>query len=87
MTPQNDPASAREQLLAKLQAMPRYQEKWPHDVMARRIAKMTDKQVSAALAMSDEEIEAAARAEPDRYAPPTDPTPVTLWDHADHRWV
>ncbi|MEU7039269.1 hypothetical protein ABZ958_37275 [Streptomyces sp. NPDC046237] len=56
--------------------------------MAGRIARMTDKQVAASLAMSDEEIK--TKAQPTRtpqYAPGTDPTPVILWDHVAPRWV
>jgi len=74
---------AREQLLAKTQALPVYQgEAWRPGAMSRRIARMTDQQVAAALAKANEGI--AARTEPDEsaaWAPATDSERVMFWYH------
>ncbi|MFF8840518.1 hypothetical protein [Streptomyces sp. NPDC015130] len=74
---------ARQQLLARLQAVPRYREA-DEAFLARRVARMTDQQAAATLALSDAEL--LEKSEPDRtprYAPPTDDTPVILYDHVD----
>ena len=76
---------AREQLFLKLQTRPDDLASQLPVAISRRIAKMTDQQVDSALARSDEDV-AAARAKADddfRYAPPTDDTPVRLWEHVD----
>ncbi|MGW8366130.1 hypothetical protein ACWGK1_36995 [Streptomyces wedmorensis] len=73
--------SARTQLLVRLEALPRFRKNGP-EVLARRIARMTDRQVAAVLAMADEELHAEPARIP-QYAPATDDTPVILYHHVD----
>jgi hypothetical protein len=80
MTYELDPA--RTELLARLRALPRYQDQ-DETFLARRIGRMAARQVAAVLAMADEEIEEASKPDPaPEYAPATgDSAPVTLWYH------
>lgn len=74
---------AREQLFDKVRDLPDSRAAWWPGAVSRRIAAMTDQQVDAALAMSEEEIE-EARGKADeaaRWAPAADPAPVALWYH------
>lgn len=80
MTHTLDPARA--QLLTRLQALPRFQSQ-DETLLARRLARMTDRQVAAVLAMANEEFHADPPAPTPQYAPATDPTPVILWNHVD----
>ncbi|MFB7359603.1 hypothetical protein [Streptomyces gardneri] len=79
MTHELDPA--RTQLLARLLTLPRFQEQ-NETFLIRRLAQMTDRQVSTVLAMADEEFYAEPPAPTNEYAPATgDSAPVTLWYH------
>lgn len=64
--------------------MPQFQQ---HDLeaLARRIVRMTDRQVVTALALPDDEID-AVRVRTPQYAPVRGPTPVILWNHVDGGW-
>jgi hypothetical protein len=82
--PKPSPAVAREQLMAKLQDMYWLQRKWDAAAMSKRINKMTDEQVYAALDLSENDIETAARMDPrahPEYAAPDDPNSNVLWYH------
>ncbi|MFE7547049.1 hypothetical protein [Streptomyces gardneri] len=80
MTHTLDPA--RTQLLARLQALPRFRDH-AETVLVRRISRMSDRQVAAVLVMSDEELEEQSKpVSGSRYAPATDDSArVTLWYH------
>ncbi|MFC5802830.1 hypothetical protein [Streptomyces formicae] len=87
MTPPQDGASvAREMLLRKYRRLRCLRKRWDEAAMTRRISRMSDEQVFAALALSKREIRARAKAKPDpasRWAPATGDKPVRLWDHVD----
>jgi hypothetical protein len=83
---QSDPTEQRDQLLALVRSAPWVYPGRDGAFMARRLTKMSDRQVSAALAAVEEAIKAGTPIEPDRtskYAPPTGDKPVILWDHVD----
>lgn len=76
---------AREALFVKVQGVYGQTPPWDERLLNRRIARMTDEQVSAALAMSEDQIKATrtkAAREPE-YAPGTgkDSGPTFLWSH------
>jgi hypothetical protein len=73
---------ARQALFVKLQGASVRRPEWSENLLSRRIAQMTDAQVSAALAMSEDEIKAATLQQ-DRWAPATgkDGGATILWDH------
>ena len=80
--PKPSPAVAREMLYTKLQDMYWLQKKWDAAAMSKRINKMTDAQVYAALEMSEDDIETTARKKPSdapEWAPPDDPNANLLW--------
>lgn len=78
------PAVAREQLAAKFQDMFWLQKKWDAAATNKRINRMTDDQVYAALDLSENEIDTAVRANPrehSEWASPDDPNSNILWYH------
>ena len=82
--PKPSPAVAREMLHTKLQDMYWLQKKWDAAATSKRINKMTDAQVYAALDMSENDIETAARTSPranPELAAPDDPNSNILWYH------
>ncbi|MEU0398338.1 hypothetical protein ABZ208_37470 [Streptomyces sp. NPDC006208] len=88
--PRPTPAVAREQLHQKLSDMHWLAKKWDSAAMSKRISKMTDTQVYAALDMSENEIESATRADPSvstRWAAPDDPNSNILWYHGGETMV
>ncbi|WP_333746383.1 MULTISPECIES: hypothetical protein [unclassified Streptomyces] len=88
--PKPSPAVARERLMEKLQDMYWLQRKWDAAAMSKRINKMTDAQVYAALDMSENDIETAARANPrsqPEYAAPDDPNSNILWYHGGESMI
>lgn len=83
-SPKPTPAVARQQLHTKLQDMYWLQKKWDAAAMSKRIDRMTDDQVYAALDMSENDIETTARMKPTQapeWAAPDDPNANMLWYH------
>jgi hypothetical protein len=83
--PRPTPAVAREQLMEKLQDMYWLQKKWDAATMSRRINKMTDEQVYAALDLTENQVETVVRQSTPapQWAAPDDPTSNVLWYHGE----
>jgi len=79
------PAVAREMLMEKLHDMYWLQKKWDAATMSRRINKMTDDQVYAALNLTDDQVETVVRQSTPapQWAAPDDPTSNILWYHGE----
>lgn len=68
----NPQKTDREQLLDRLLKIRRFRRTWGKDFIVRRVAKMTDQQVTTALTMTTKDFKAAATAKRrPQYAPPT----------------
>lgn len=83
--PRPTPKVAREMLSEKLSDTYFLRRKFNAATMNKKIDKMTDAQVYAALDMSDDDIETAVRAKPGtatEWADPDDPTVNVLWYHS-----
>ncbi|MFB8393631.1 hypothetical protein [Streptomyces yangpuensis] len=80
----DDPATARALLLKRCRRNLWLRRWYSKPAMVRRISRMTDQQVSAALSLSRKEFRVGVKAKPveDRWAPAvSDGAPVILWDH------
>ena len=85
--PKPSPAVAREQLMQKYESMYFLQRKYDAASTSRRIDRMTDAQVYAALDMTENDLETAVRTKPtdeQRWAAPDDPTSNILWYHGEN---
>lgn len=72
------PDVARELLLAKLQDIFRDQKQWDDATLKSRISRMTDKQVYAALGMSESDMEPRPSTEGE---PPEGSESMRFWYH------
>lgn len=81
------PAAARELLFRKMRDMYWLQEKWDAPATSRRIDRMTDQQVFAALGLNEDQHESAVRETPSksRWASKDDPTHNVLWYHGGEK--
>lgn len=83
--PRPTPAVARERLMEKLQDMYWLQKKWDAATMSKRINRMTDEQVYAALDLTENQVETVVRqtTPAPQWAAPDDPTSNILWYHGE----
>jgi hypothetical protein len=80
------PAVAREQLYRKLYDQYWLMDQWDSPATSRRIDRMTDAQVYAALGLSEDDLDTAVREVPEHsvhWASMEDPDANVLWYHSE----